>query len=165
MLDGEKLAVTPLGTPVMDKATAPLNPLASTEVRVMRAEVPATTVALAALAVSVKLGVNTVRLRLAVLLIPPPAAAMVTVEIPGAVVEIAAKVIVQRPLPGAAILLRENFAVTPVGRPLTDRMIAELNPAPPAVVTVTGIDPPRATLALVALSVNAKVARTVKLRG
>ena len=164
MLEREKLAVTPLGTPAMDKARAELNPFLSTEIRVMRPEVPATTVALEALAVSVKVGINTVRLRLAVLLIPPPAAVTVTVETAAAVVEPADKVIVLRPLPGAARLLRENFAVTPFGRPLTDRMIAELNPAPPTVVTVTGIDPPRAALALVALSVSVKVARTVRLR-
>jgi hypothetical protein len=56
-----------------------------------------------------------------------------------------------------------KLAVTPLGAPLTDSVIAEVNPVPPAVVIVIVPDPLRATLTLVALGVNVKVAKIVKL--
>ena len=64
------------------------------------------------------------------------------------------------PLPGAAMLARENVAVTPVGRPLTDNATAELNPFSVAVVSVTGMEPPPATVALVAPVVRVKLGAT-----
>jgi hypothetical protein len=68
------------------------------------------------------------------------------------------------PLPGAAMLVGANVAVTPLGRPDIESATAELNPVPATVVKVTGIDPPRATLSLEALSDSPKLARTVRLR-
>ena len=72
MVEGEKLAVTPLGTPLIDMFTAELNPLAPVVARMMRMLAPGTTLALVAAADKVKLGVNTVREKLWDLVIPPP---------------------------------------------------------------------------------------------
>jgi hypothetical protein len=62
MLLGVKLAVTPFGSPLTDKAMADLNPFPPAVVRVNGTEPPGATLALEALDASVKLGVNTVRL-------------------------------------------------------------------------------------------------------
>jgi hypothetical protein len=66
MLDGENAAVIPLGTPLIENATAELNPFAPAVVRLIRVELPGVTLVLVTpltLDVSVKVGVNTVRLR------------------------------------------------------------------------------------------------------
>ena len=68
------------------------------------------------------------------------------------------------PLPGDAMLADAKLAVTPCGSPLTERVMADLNPVPPAVVRVTGVELPGATLTLVALDVRVNVvANTVRL--
>ncbi len=71
------------------------------------------------------------------------------------------------PLPGDAILVGAKLPVTPVGSPLIDKATAEVNPFTRAVVNVAGIEPPGATLALVALGVSVKLAggKTVRLNG
>ena len=56
ILVGEKVPGTPDGSPLTDKAMAELNPYAVVAVMVKGFELPAATVALAALADSVKLG-------------------------------------------------------------------------------------------------------------
>ena len=71
-------------------------------------------------------------------------------------VEAAASVNVLLPLPGDAITGAEKLVVTPVGAPLADNDIADLNPFTAAVAKVTGADPPGETLALVALGVSVK---------
>ena len=63
-------------------------------------------------------------------------------EAPFAVVEAAASLSALLPLPGAATLEGANVAVTPVGAPLTDSAIAELNPFTRAVVKVICVEPP-----------------------
>jgi len=98
------------------------------------------------------------------LVIPPPAADTVRVKVPSMAVAPAASVKVRLPLPGAAMLVDEKLAVTPAGTPLTDKPMGELNSAPPAVVTVIGTEPPRATLALVVPNENVNVGRTVSFR-
>ena len=63
ILAGANVPVTPDGSPLMEKATAELNPLAVVVVMVKGFELPAATVVLAAFAESVKLGAGeTVRL-------------------------------------------------------------------------------------------------------
>ena len=62
------------------------------------------------------------------------------------------------------MLAGAKVAVTPLGSPAIDNAMAELNPVPAPVVKVTGIDPPRATLRLEALSDSPKLPRTVRLR-
>jgi hypothetical protein len=90
-------------------------------------------------------------------------AVTVKVEVPGAAVEAADSVKVLVPLPGAAKLVGAKVAVTPLGTPLIDNVMAELNPVPLVVVKVIGIDPPGATLGVVALAVSVKLAKTVRL--
>ena len=73
---------------------------------------------------------------------------------------------VLEPLPGAAILVGEKPAVTFVGRPLTDRVTAELNPLTIALASVILAGLPTVTLALVALDVSVKLGTTtVRLSG
>lgn len=72
MLVGAKLAVTPCGSPLMDNATAELNPFNPAVVRVIGVELPGATLALVALAVSVKLGVATVTESKTLRVSPPP---------------------------------------------------------------------------------------------
>jgi hypothetical protein len=55
LLVGAKLAVTPAGSPVIDNATAELNPFTPAVVNVMGVEPPGSTLALVALGVNVKL--------------------------------------------------------------------------------------------------------------
>ena len=95
---------------------------------------------------------------------PPPEAITVRVEVPAAAVEAADSVKMLLPLPGAAMLVGAKLAVTPIGDPLTDNVIAELNPGPFAVVKVIVPDPPGAILALVAFGDSVKLGKTVRLR-
>lgn len=71
------------------------------------------------------------------------------------------------PLPGAAMLVGENAAVTLFGRPVTDSATAELNPLLVAVVSVILAGLPTTTLALVGLGVSVKLlgATIVRLSG
>jgi hypothetical protein len=78
MLAGTKVAVTPLGRPLADSATADWKPPAAAVFNVIVVEPRAGTVALAALAVSVKLGTTTVRLNDCTRVRPPPDAVIVT---------------------------------------------------------------------------------------
>jgi len=90
------------------------------------------------------------------LVTPPPVAVTVRVEAPAGAVEVADSVNVLLPLPGDAMLVGRKLAVTPLGTPLTDIEMADLNPALAAVVKVIGIEPPGATLAVVAVGVRVK---------
>ena len=100
------------------------------------------------------------------MVMPPPTAEMVRVELPVEADEAAARVKVLEPLPGEAMLVGAKVPVTPDGRPLTDNATAELKPFEPAVVIVTGVDEPTATLGLLALaeSVRLGAAETVRVR-
>jgi hypothetical protein len=162
MLTGAKAAVTPVGTPVMDNPTAELKPLPRVVVNVTGIDPPGATLALVALDESVNVP-KTARLRVWVLVTPAPAAVTANVKVPAAAVEPADRVSVLLPAPGEAMLVGENFAVTPAGTPLIDRATAALNPLTLAVVNVMGIDPPGATLALVALDESVNVPKTARL--
>jgi hypothetical protein len=74
---GEKLAVTPLGSPATDNARAEANPLAITVPSVILDAASGDTAALATFAAKVKLGTTTVRFRAKVLVTPPPVAVTV----------------------------------------------------------------------------------------
>jgi hypothetical protein len=85
---------------------------------------------------------------------------------PAAIPEAAASVSVLLPLPGAAMLAGAKLAVTPLGSPLTDNATAHWNPFSPAVDSLIGVEPPGATVALVALGVSVKLGTTtVRLSG
>ena len=80
MLEGAKLAVMPLGSPLADKLTAALNVLFGVLVTLMVPWAPAATLREAAETARAKLGAGrTVSLLVAVLEIPPPVAVMVMV--------------------------------------------------------------------------------------
>ena len=165
MLVGAKLAVTPLGSPLADRATAELNPVPPAVVTVIGTDPLRATPALLALIESANVPV-TVRLKVWVLVTPPPAAVMVRLEFPAGALADAVNVKVLLPLPGEAMLVGAKEAVTPAGSPLTDKATAELKPFATAVVTVTGVEAPEAMLPLVALdeSVNVGAGETARLR-
>jgi hypothetical protein len=168
ILAGEKLAVTPFGTPLMDRATAELNAFTRAVVKVMDAVAPAVTLALLAPGVSVKLaGCEIVRLRVWVLVTPPPVAIMVRVELPAAADDAGDSVKVLLPFPGEAMLVGEKLADTPAGTPLMEKATTVLNPFTRAVVKVMEVEAPAVTLALLALGVRVKLGgcEIVRLRG
>jgi len=139
MLAGLKLAVTPLGRPLAERATAPLNPPAVAEVMVVVAPVPCCAVTEAGLAVSVMLGdvlEVTVSEMAVVLVTPPPVPVTVMVYAPTAALLLAVSVKVEVPDPGEAMLVGLKPAVTPAGMPLADRATALLNPPTTADVIV-----------------------------
>jgi hypothetical protein len=78
-------------------------------------------------------------------------------------VDPAVKVKVLEPLPGAAMLVGAKPAVTPLGSPLIEKAMAELNPVPAAAVNLTDADAPRATLAVARLDESVNVPVTFKL--
>ena len=84
----------------------------------------------------------TVRANVVVWVTPPPVAVTVTFAVPVAAVLLAVNVRVEFPLPGAAIELGLKLAVTPEGRPETDRETAALKPLLTEVETVLLPDPP-----------------------
>ena len=128
---GLKLAVTPVGTPDAERATAELNPPLTAVDMVVLPELPCITERLAGEAVMVKLGeaaAFTVKVTVVVWVTPPPVAVTVTVEVPVVAVLPAVNVSVELPLPGAAIELGLKLAVTPAGRPEADNATDELKP-------------------------------------
>src|SRR5664279_699493 len=119
MLTGAKVAVTPLGIPLIENATAELKPLTRVVVKVTGIDPPGATLALVALDESVNVP-EIVRLSVCVLVTPPPVAVTVSVKVPAGTVEPATSDKVLLPAPGEAMLTGENVAVTPAGSPLMD---------------------------------------------
>ena len=156
MLVGTKLGATPLGSPLTDNAMAELNPVPPAVVTVIGIDPPRETPALLALSERVNVP-RTVRLRVRVLVTPPPVAVMVGVELLEDALAAAVRVKVVLPLPGEAMLVGAKVAVTPDGSPLMDNATAELKPFATVVVIVTGVEPPGATLPLVALDESVKL--------
>jgi hypothetical protein len=93
----------------------------------------------------------------AVFITPPPEPVTVSVKVPADAYEAAVRVNMLLPVPGDATLVGANLAVTPKGRPLTERPIAALNPLVAPVYTVTGIEPPLFKRTVTALSPNVKL--------
>jgi len=73
--------------------------------------------------------------------VDPDVPVIVTVAVPTAALEEAVSVSVEVALPFAAGVtgLVENFAVTPLGKPVAPNVVAELNP--PVLVMVMVLDP------------------------
>lgn len=155
MVASENAGVTPFGTPVTESATAELKPFTRAVEMLTVAVPPGATLAVAG-EVSVKLGVRTVRLIVCVWVTFAPDAVTVRAYVPGAVEEAAASVNLLLPLPGATRLEVAKVAATPVGAPDTESTTAELKPFEIAVDSVTGTEPPGATLGLAELAVNVK---------
>lgn len=79
---------------------------------------------------------ETVRDTVDVFVNPPPVPVMVTGVVPVVALALAENVTVEEPLPGAATEVGLKLAVTPLGNPLAESDIAELNPPETAVLTV-----------------------------
>lgn len=136
---GLKLAVTPEGSPDADNATAELNPPSAEVDTVTPAELPCVRDTLEGARLKVKSGgcaAVTVTAIVVVCVTPPPVAVTVMLKVPAAAMLLAEIVIVELPVPGAAMEAGLKVAVTPEGRPDADRVIAELKPPVAVVETV-----------------------------
>ena len=142
-LAAPKVAVTPLGSPDAARATVAANPFWAPTAMELVALEPVATLKLAGVAASVKLGGGvTVREMVALALSVPDVPVTVTVAVPAAAVLAAVKVKVLVVL----VLVEPKAAVTPVGRPLTARLTALLNPFSAPTVMVLVPVPPGETL-------------------
>jgi hypothetical protein len=146
-----KLAVTPEGMEDAESVTAELNPLATVVVKFTPPVAPIFTVTVDDAAASAKLGGGTtVSETGAVCCMPPPLPVTLTAYVPPTALEAAANVTTELPLPGAARLVFDSVAVTPLGKPATLSATAALNPFVNVLVSVTGAVPPPLTVAAVA---------------
>jgi hypothetical protein len=135
MFVGANFAVSPFGRPLTASAIGDLNPFAALVLKENFVALPAVTVAFAEFAVSANVGTATVKLNACVLVSPPPTPFNVSVEPPPAAEEAALSVSVLVPLPGDAMLAGAKLAVTLIGCPLTDNVMADWNPLTAAVET------------------------------
>ena len=83
---------------------------------------------------------------------------------PVAVLDPTVIVIVELPLPGAAIVLGLKLTVVPLGAPVADRLMALLNPPLTAVVMVEVPELPAATLTEVGELASVKLGGAVTVR-
>lgn len=158
---GLNVAVTPAGRPAIDSATALAKPLSGATVTVLRPLAPRSTLRLAGVALSAKLGASaTVRLNFAVLARLPDVPVMVSVEDPTAAVLLAVKVSLLAPAAGAG----PNAAVTPLGRPETERATPPAKPLSGLTATVELPPPPRTRLTAPGAAESVKEAAAVTLR-
>ena len=126
---GVKLAVTPDGSPLADKATAESKPPETAVVIVELPELRLDTVSEVGDALMVKLalaGAVTVRVTVDVCVTPPPVPVTVIVYVPAVVVEATAIVMVEVPVPVMDVELK--VTATPVGWPLADKATAASKP-------------------------------------
>src|SRR5262249_40939784 len=149
-------AVIPPGNPLAVRLIAELNPFSPAVVMVSEAVLPGVMLALVALDRREMPGAGfTVSAKGTALESPPPVAAMERVALPAVAPDATVRVSVLFPLPGAARLAGANFAVTPEGKPLTDKATAELNPFCPATASEM-VTLPEIRLALVGFAVRFK---------
>ena len=157
ILVGENFAVTPLGNPLTDSATAALNPFIPTAFNVNVDEPPAVTLPLAEFAVMANVGTTTTRLIVCVFVWLPLTPLTVTMAGPSVAVVAALSVSVLDPFPGDAMLVGEKLAVTPLGNPVAESDTAPLNPPSVADVTVTLLGVPAVNVKLAALVLSEKL--------
>jgi len=144
---GLKLTVTPLGWPEADKAIAESNPPETAVVIVDVPLEPGARETEVGVAERVKLpGGATIKLKVAVCVMPLPDPLTVMVYVPGVIVEGTSKVRVESPEPGAGEVTGLKVAVTPVGRPEADHVIAASNPPERTAATVVLPLPPCCTV-------------------
>jgi hypothetical protein len=140
MVAGEKLAVTPVGSPLTDNATAELNPFKLATVRAKEVELPTFTLAPMGFGISVKLWVETVTVNSSVRLNPPPVPITTMGNVPPAAFADAATVIVT----GADALSvgDENETRTLGGAPAAASVTGELNPPCAIMDKLEVVEPP-----------------------
>jgi hypothetical protein len=127
VLVGLKDAVTPLVRPVADKLTLPLKPFCGATLIVLVPLAPCAIVKLVGDAESVKLATGTavkVRERVVTLVRLPEVPVMVTVKVPGVAVLLAVSVNVL----ALVVPVGLRAAVTPLGRPVADKLTLPLKP-------------------------------------
>jgi antitoxin (DNA-binding transcriptional repressor) of toxin-antitoxin stability system len=143
---GSKVAVTPLGRPVVASATMSVNPPLRVMVMALVAVAPWVTAAELGLAESEKSAVAaalTVRVTGAVRVTPPPVAVTVTAAVPAAALLEAVRVKVEV-LPAVEAGLK--LAVTPAGRPVAVSATLLANPPLRVMVMALVADAPWATV-------------------
>jgi len=153
ILAGTKLAVTPDGSPDVERVTAELNPPDGVTVRPTGAVAPRTTLAADGAAVSARAGAGavTVRATVVVFVTAPPVPVIVTVTVPSAAVLDAVKVAVFDAKP----------AVTPDGSPDAEYVTVELNPPEGVTVSVVCAEAERRTVTDVGLAASIKLGGAV----
>jgi hypothetical protein len=152
-LVGLKEAVTPLGKPLAEKATVPVKPLEGTTLTVTVPLALCATVRLVGAAVRLKLGAAlTVRLTATDSVKLPEVPMTVTTELPIAAVDAALNVSVV--VPEELVGLKE--AVTPLGRPLAEKVTVPVKPFAGTTVIVEVAVAPGATLTLAGFAVKLK---------
>ena len=131
-----KAAVTPEGRPVAARVTLPVNPLAGVTVMVSVALAPCVAETAEAVGAMVKLGDTlTVRLRVVEAVSAPEVPVMVMVAGPVAAELDAVRVTTLVAVAG----LGAKEAVTPLGRPVADRVTAPVKPCAPVMVMVSAV--------------------------
>ena len=146
-LAGLKDAVTPVGKPVAVKPTVPLKPASVATVMVALALLPAATFMLVAEEESVKLGVATT-VKAIVACADSPADVAVTVSVDAPLTAVAAALSFK--------VVPVNAAVTPAGKPVTDKVGVPLKPLTGVTVRVLVPDPPCVTIKLAGAAANVK---------
>jgi hypothetical protein len=140
-----KLAMTPDGNPEAASATVPLKPFSAVMVMVLVPLAPLLRLTLAGVAPTVKLaGAATVIAIVVLLMMFPEVPVTVTVEVPSAASPVALNVSVVVRVAAAGL----KVAVTPEGRPLTEKVTVPLKPVCGATVMVVTPLPPCGTLRL-----------------
>ena len=129
--DGLNEAVTPVGRPPIEYATDPVKPPDAVTDMADVAFCPCSMVRPAGLAAIVKLPF-TVRLSVVVRVSPAPIPVMVTTDAPVAAVRVAESTIMADVLDVPGL----NSAVTPLGRPLAEKLTALVKPTVGTTVTV-----------------------------
>jgi hypothetical protein len=136
---GLKVAVTLLGTPLAESATAELNAPTIVVLIVEVPEAPRTTTSDVGFALSEKSGgTTTARLTVVVCVIPPPVPVMVTTLLLSGAPAMAVNVTTDEPAPGARTGFTLKAAVTPDGNPLADSVCAALK-APTVVLVIVEV--------------------------
>lgn len=126
-LSGEKVDVAPVGKPVAEKVTLPVNPFVGVTLIVVLPVAPGATVSVAGDADSVKFAVPvpvTVRLIEADAVSAPDVPVTVIVLVPTVAVEFADKLRME----DVVELVGVKVSVTPVGRPDTLKVTVPVNP-------------------------------------
>lgn len=141
---GEKLALTPPGKPEMPRATGLVNPKFEFTNTYVALDVPAPILTSPGCE-TVKVGANTVRSIVVVELIFPEVARTVTANGPVAAVLLAVSVNVLYTLQKVGERVTgfgEKEAVTPLGKPETDRLTSPLNPFWPEMSSIVELVAP-----------------------